>query len=81
MKAMLIKKYGGPEVFEYGDIALPEIKENEVLVKEAGSSVNPVDTGIRRGMLKSFIRLKLPAVLGVDIAGELVKNGGSETCY
>lgn len=81
MKAMLIRKYGGPEVFEYGDIAMPEIKENEVLVKVAGSSVNPVDTGIRKGMLKAFVRLKLPAVLGVDIAGEVVETGKNVSLF
>ena len=81
MKAMLIRKYGGPEVFEYGDIELPEIEENEVLVKVEGSSVNPVDAGIRKGMLKSFVRLQLPAVLGVDAAGEVVKVGKMVTHF
>lgn len=75
MKAMLINKYGNPDVFYFGEIVKPKIKEDEILVKVFGSSVNPVDTGIRKGLLKSFVRLKLPAILGVDVSGEVVEVG------
>jgi NADPH:quinone reductase-like Zn-dependent oxidoreductase len=77
MKAMLIRNYGSPDVFELGEVELPVIKDNEMLVRVSGSSVNPVDAGIRRGLLKSFIRLKLPAILGVDVSGEVVATGKS----
>ena len=75
MKAMLIKSYGEPDVFFSDETQMPLIKEDEILVKVYDSSVNPVDAGIRRGMLKSFVRLKLPAVLGVDVSGEVVEVG------
>ena len=75
MKAMIIKQYGEPEVFEPGEIETPKINNYEILVKVYGSSVNPVDTGIRRGLLKSFIRLKMPAILGCDVSGEVVEVG------
>jgi NADPH:quinone reductase-like Zn-dependent oxidoreductase len=75
MKAMLIYKYGSPDVFQMGEIATPVPKENEVLIKVSASNVNPVDCGIRAGLLKSFVRLKLPAVLGVDFSGEVVETG------
>ncbi len=81
MKAMIIKQYGEPEVFEQGEVETPKINDNEILVKVHGSSVNPVDAGIRRGLLKSFIRLKLPAVLGVDVSGEVVKVGKNITKF
>ncbi|MFC5271181.1 NADP-dependent oxidoreductase [Adhaeribacter terreus] len=75
MKAMLIRKYGDLDVFEWGEVDPPILKEDEMLVKVYGSSVNPVDASIRKGYLKSFVRLKLPAVLGVDASGEVVKVG------
>lgn len=81
MKAMIINQYGEPEVFETGEVKTPEIKDNEILVKVYGSSVNPVDTGIRRGLLKGFVRLKLPAVLGVDVSGEVIKVGKDITKF
>jgi len=77
MKAMLIKKYGNPDEFYLGNTNKPTIKEDEILIKVYGSSVNPVDTSIRKGYLKSFVRLKLPAILGVDASGEVVEAGKS----
>ena len=75
MKAMLIDAYGEPDVFRFGEVEKPRVKDDELLVKVFGSSVNPVDCGIRRGLLKNFINLKLPAVLGVDASGVIVETG------
>ena len=75
MKAMLIRRYGGPEVLEPGELDTPKPGAGQVLVKVHGSSVNPVDCSIRAGLLKVFVRLKLPAVLGVDLSGEVVELG------
>jgi NADPH:quinone reductase-like Zn-dependent oxidoreductase len=75
MKAMVIEKYGGPGEFKLREIQLRGLRDDELLVKVAGSSVNPVDTVIRRGKLKWFIRLKMPAVLGLDVAGMVMKTG------
>jgi NADPH:quinone reductase-like Zn-dependent oxidoreductase len=75
MKAMLIRRYGGPEVFEPGEISEPRPGRGEVLVRVRGSSVNPVDAAIRAGLLRFYVRLRLPAVLGVDVAGEVVEIG------
>ncbi|MAE69251.1 MAG: hypothetical protein CME06_02150 [Gemmatimonadetes bacterium] len=76
MKAMVINRYGDADCFELQEIEPPELKSDEVLIKVHGSSVNPLDAGIRAGMLKTFVRLDLPAVLGVDVSGEVVEVGG-----
>jgi NADPH:quinone reductase-like Zn-dependent oxidoreductase len=81
MKAMLIRRYGGPEVFEQGEVASPRPGPGEVLVRVHASSVNPVDTAIRSGMLRFFVRLDMPAVLGVDVAGEVVERGEGATRF
>lgn len=78
---MRIYKYGGPEVFEWDEIPLPNIKDNELLVKVYGSSVNPVDCAIRQGNLKGVIRLELPTVLGVDVSGLVEKVGKHVTRF
>jgi NADPH:quinone reductase-like Zn-dependent oxidoreductase len=75
MKAMLIRRYGAPDVFELGEIETPRPGRGEVLVRVRGSSVNPVDCAIRSGTLKWIVRLRFPAVLGVDVAGEVVEQG------
>jgi NADPH:quinone reductase-like Zn-dependent oxidoreductase len=81
MTAMIIRRYGGPEVFERAELGAPRLGRTEVLVRVRGSSVNPVDTGIRAGKLSSFVRLRLPAVLGVDVAGEVVETGTESTRF
>lgn len=75
MRAMLIHSYGAPEVLHLGEIETPQPRRGEVLVRVRASSVNPVDAAIRAGMLKHFVRLRLPAVLGVDVAGEVAGLG------
>jgi NADPH:quinone reductase-like Zn-dependent oxidoreductase len=75
MKAVMIKKYGGPEVLELVDIPEPKAAEDEVLVRVGASSVNPIDWLIRDGGAKSFIKLSFPAILGCDLAGEVVAIG------
>lgn len=77
MKAMLIYTYGGPEVFEWQDFHVPQLKDDEILIKAYGSSVNPVDCAFRQGHLKTFFRLDFPAILGVDVSG-IVENVGKK---
>ena len=48
MKAMIIRDFGGPEVFEACELATPEVKPGHVLVRVAATSVNTVDTMIRK---------------------------------
>lgn len=78
---MQIYKYGSPDVFEWEEIHVPEIKDDELLVKAYGSSVNPVDCAIRQGELYPYIRLDLPAVLGVDVSGIVEKVGKKVTRF
>jgi NADPH:quinone reductase-like Zn-dependent oxidoreductase len=78
---MLIPKYGSPDVFEFGEIDTPKPTSDQILVRVKSSSVNPVDCGIRAGLLKSFVQLKLPAVLGVDVSGEVVEAGRNVTKF
>jgi NADPH:quinone reductase-like Zn-dependent oxidoreductase len=81
MQAMLIRRYGGPDNLELGEVPAPRPGPGEVLLRVRASSVNPVDAAIRAGMLKYFVRLRLPAVLGVDIAGEVVELGAGVTRF
>jgi NADPH:quinone reductase-like Zn-dependent oxidoreductase len=45
------------------------------LVKIKAAAVNPVDTAVRRGLLKSFIPVEFPAIPGWDVAGMVEKRG------
>jgi len=69
MKAARIHRYGGPEVLVVEDVPVPEPAPGEVLVAVHASSVNPVDTKIRRGYQRAVVRRRLPTVLGMDLSG------------
>ncbi|MFW2439589.1 MAG: zinc-dependent alcohol dehydrogenase family protein [Arenicellales bacterium] len=80
MKSMIIRNFGGSNVFESAEITKPEVKPGHVLVKIAATSINTVDTMIREMGKELPISPELPAVLGMDFSGtvESVGEGVSE---
>jgi NADPH:quinone reductase len=72
MKAMVVREFGGPEVFELRNVPVPVRRAGQVLVRVQASSVNPVDTKIRSGMLAAIAPAE-PVVLGCDVAGIVVE--------
>ena len=74
MKAILINEYGNENVLNYTDVERPEPQADEVLVKVHVAAVNPADWKIRDGMGEMF-GLKLPLILGGDIAGTIEEVG------
>jgi NADPH:quinone reductase-like Zn-dependent oxidoreductase len=79
MKAMVLKGYGGIEQLELREIAEPRPGPGEVLVKVAAASVNPIDWKLRSGAAKAVMALEFPAVLGRDVAGEVIEVGQGVT--
>jgi NADPH:quinone reductase-like Zn-dependent oxidoreductase len=71
MKAVRIHEFGGPEVLTYEDIADPQLRKDQVLVKVKACSLNHLDLWVRKGLPG----VKLPHVLGSDISGEVVEVG------
>ncbi len=77
MKAIGISGYGGTEVLEIVELPVPEINEDEVLVKVFAASVNPVDWKTRRGNLKFLTGKKFPFIPGVEVAGVVERIGSN----
>ncbi len=75
MKAIVVHQYGGPEVLKFEDYPDPVPGPGEVLVRVAATSVNPIDYKRRAGLTKDFYPLKFPGLIGVDMAGTVVKVG------
>ncbi|HWZ64234.1 MAG TPA: NADP-dependent oxidoreductase [Steroidobacteraceae bacterium] len=71
MKAIQMHGYGGVAQLHYEEVPTPVPGPNEVLVKLAATSVNPIDWKIRRGDRKDSVNLQFPVVPGRDIAGEI----------
>ncbi len=81
MKAMVIRRYGSPEVLQYEEVEQPKIKPDQLLVKVHASSVNPIDWKTRKGMISILTGNKFPLILGFDVAGEVVAVGSQVTRF
>jgi NADPH:quinone reductase-like Zn-dependent oxidoreductase len=79
MKAILLKDYGGIDQLELREVPDPKPGAGEVVVKIAATSVNPIDYKLRSGSARARMPLELPAILGRDIAGEVVALGSGVT--
>jgi len=71
MKAVRIHQFGGPEVLTYEDVPDPQPRKDEVLVRVRACSLNHLDVWVRKGLPG----VKLPHILGSDVAGEIVELG------
>jgi NADPH:quinone reductase-like Zn-dependent oxidoreductase len=75
MKAVRLHAYGGVDQLRYEEVPTPEPQPDEVLVKVAATSVNPIDWKIRSGAAKDRMPVNFPAILGRDVAGTVAKAG------
>jgi len=75
MRAAVLTGYGNVDKLEIRDVPEPEAGPGEVKVRVAGSSINPIDYGMRSGRLQARFPLAFPAVLGRDASGEVVAVG------
>ena len=65
MKAIRVQHTGGPEVMELAEVAVPQPKPNEAVVKVSVAGVNSIDGHFRDGSL----RTPLPFIPGQEGAG------------
>src|SRR5271169_723736 len=71
MKAVRIHQFGGPEVLTYEEVADPQPRKDQVLVRVRACALNHLDVWVRKGLPG----VKLPHILGSDVAGEIVEVG------
>jgi alcohol dehydrogenase len=75
MKAFILDRYGSADGVRAGEMPDPELREDDVLVQIHAAGVNLLDSKIRNGEFKVFLRYHLPLVLGHDVAGIVVRVG------
>ena len=71
MKAVRMHEFGGPEVLKYEDVPDPELRKDHVLIRIRACALNHLDLWVRKGLPG----VKLPHILGSDIAGEVAECG------
>lgn len=81
MKAIQMHGYGDIDQLRYEDVPTPKPGADEVLVKIAATSVNPIDWKVRHGYLKQMMQLQFPVIPGRDVAGEVVEAGANASHF
>ena len=71
MKCVRFHEHGGVEVLRYEDAPEPELASGEVAVRVRACALNHLDLWVRKGLPG----VKLPHILGSDIAGEVAECG------
>lgn len=75
MKSFYITKYDKTSPLKFGDLPIPDISADQVLVEMHYASLNPIDFKIKHGDLKMVLPMKFPLILGNDGSGIVSKIG------
>jgi NADPH:quinone reductase len=78
MRALVLESYNS--AFVLTEIARPTPADGQVLVQIMASGVNPLDTKIRTGN-GAHAKVRLPAVLGMDLAGVVETVGAGVEAF
>lgn len=71
MKAVVVHKYGGPDVLRYEDVPKPSLAAGDILIRVEAAGVNPGEAKIRQGDFAAYHTL--PFILGYDVAGTVAE--------
>jgi NADPH:quinone reductase-like Zn-dependent oxidoreductase len=75
LKAIVIRKHGGPDVLSYEVVKNPTAKKGHVIVKVNYCAVNHLDIWVRNGLPGK--KVSFPHILGCDVCGTLINDSGS----
>lgn len=79
MKAVQINKYSKKIDVTINDIPIPNINDNEVLVRVKAAAVNPLEILILTGSVKLIQDYKMPLTLGNEFSGIIEEVGKNVT--
>ncbi|MCF6766545.1 NADP-dependent oxidoreductase [Thiotrichales bacterium 19S3-7] len=77
VKRIQIEAFGTPEVLKIAEtplLNLADTDNNKLLIKVIAAGVNPIDAKIRQGTSFVSKNLNLPAGLGFDVCGKVIKT-------
>ncbi|OLC26347.1 MAG: hypothetical protein AUG06_12295 [Actinobacteria bacterium 13_1_20CM_2_65_11] len=81
MRAVLVTRFGAPDVLEVGELERPSPISTEVLVRVIAAGVNPVDCKTRRGEGVARWVGPPPFVVGWDVCGVVESMGYGVTRF
>lgn len=81
MKAMQFNAFSGLASLREVDVAEPALKDGEVLVDVAATSINPIDWKLRSGFLRWISPFRFSGVPCFDFAGTIAAAGSKATRF
>ncbi|TVQ50357.1 MAG: NAD(P)-dependent alcohol dehydrogenase [Saprospirales bacterium] len=75
MKKLVFHSFGGNDVLELTESTIPQVGENQVLVKVAYAGINPLDWKTRNGDMRMVSGKKFPKTLGTEFSGVVTEVG------
>jgi hypothetical protein len=81
MKAVVLTGYGDVDKLELRDVPDPKAERGTIVVRMAGGSINRIDWVIRSGAAKGRFPIQFPAILGRDVAGEVIEVGAEVDAF
>ena len=81
MKAIVINEFGSADQLQMVTLAVPQITDDQVLIKVKAVGINPVEAKIRSGKHISAKTLQLPVILGKDVSGIIEQVGKNVTGF
>jgi NADPH2:quinone reductase len=85
MRAVVVRRYGGPEALELADVPAPEPGPGQVRIRVEAAAVNPVDIATREGLMNvarpGVIRDREYVGIGWDVAGTVDAAGTGVTSF
>lgn len=79
MRAMVLPRFGGPDLFEAREVERPAPGPGEILVRVVATAVNPVDAKLRED--GSWAGLRPPVILGYDASGIVEEIGPGVSAF
>ena len=87
MKAIVIEKYGSPDVLQFKEVERPTPKDNQILVRVQAASANPLDWHLMRGepfiarLMGTGLLKPKSSKVGADVAGRVEAVGKDVTQF
>lgn len=79
MRAFVVSSY--KTALHEAEVPEPTVGDHDVLVQVQAAGLNQLDEKIRIGEFKQILPYRLPIVLGHDVAGTIVRVGGSVRAF
>jgi NADPH:quinone reductase-like Zn-dependent oxidoreductase len=81
VKAIIYRRYGGPELLELAEVTEPKLAQNGVLIGVKAEYLNPADHILQAGLADSIMDAWFPVIPGWDVAGVVERVGAGVTVF